>query len=119
MRTYLGETSRGMCDRLAPVGKKGREKARDVASVGRMADLSDGVCGCDVQDSEETVGLSCCEGPTLQSRPRRAQSRIGGGGGAIAAASAARGLVSWLLAATNAAISSPAVGHSIARSTTP
>ena len=64
----------------APVSKKGGGKARGGASAGRVADQSDGVCGCDVRGSEETVELSCCEGKALQSHPTRVRSRIGGGG---------------------------------------
>ena len=64
----------------APVSKKGGEKTRGEASAGRVDDQSDGVCGCDVRGSKETVELSCCEGKALQSHPTRVRSRIGGGG---------------------------------------
>ena len=68
----------------APVSKKGGEKARGGASADRVAGQSDGVCGCDVRGSEETVELSCCEGKALQSHPTRVRSRIGGAGATAA-----------------------------------
>ena len=68
----------------APVSKKRGGKARGGASAGRVADQSDGVCGCDVRGSEETVELSCCEGKALQSHPTRVRSSIGGSGATAA-----------------------------------
>ena len=87
----------------APVSKQGGEKARDEASAGRVADQTDGVCGCDVRGSEETVELSCCEGKALQSHPTRVHSGVGVGG-ATAATPAAPSTSSCSISSASASL---------------
>ena len=109
----------------APVSKKGGEKARGGASADRVAGQSDGVCGCDVRGSEETVELSCCEGKALQSHPTRVRSRIGVGGTTAAPPAAPSALscsissASGSLAGRTISAAAPAVATASALRTAP